>query len=286
MDPSDLVGLPYFNADHTKSDFIPPSYFPLEDDEVPTGYNGWLIFFDELSSAAPSIQASSYKIILDKMVGQSKLHKKVLMIAAGNKASDKAITHRMSTALQARLVHYELEINSNDWLNWAMENEIDYRIIAYIKFKPSALFQFKPDHNDATYATPRTWHFLSKLIEDEISLTHEILPMITGTISEGSGREFNAYCQVFDKLPTFDQIAADPKGIEVPTEPSILYAVTSMIASKMTKDTVDKLMGFVNRLPIEFAIILLQQALRGNVGLLQTKGIKEWMGNNSKNLFD
>ena len=285
MDPTSLDGLPYFNDDHTKSDFIPPAYFPLENDPIPADYKGWLIFFDELSSAPPSVQAASYKIILDKMVGQHAIHKKVIMVAAGNKTTDRAITHRMSTALQARLIHFQLEINSEDWLNWAMENKIDYRIIAYIKFKPMALFQFKPDHNDATFACPRTWHFLSKLITPEPTLSHDLLPMITGTISEGSGREFNAYCQIFDKLPTFDQIVADPKKLEIPTEPSVQYAVTSMIAAKMTKDNVNSLMNFINRLPIEFAIICLQQALRGNVSLLQTKGIKEWMRLNSSDLF-
>jgi len=154
MDPTSLDGLPYFNADHTKSDFIPPAYFPLENYQVPEGYKGWLIFFDELSSAPPSVQAASYKIILDRMVGQHKMHKKVAMVAAGNKSTDKAITHRMSTALQARMIHFELEIDHQAWIAWAGKAKIDYRIMAYIGFKPSALFQFKPDHNDATFACP------------------------------------------------------------------------------------------------------------------------------------
>jgi hypothetical protein len=192
----------------------------------------------------------------------------------------------MSTALQSRLLHFEIELLPKDWVEWAIDNKIDYRVIAYINFKPAALNQFSPDHSDYTYACARTWEFISKLIISEPTLNHTLLPLLVAGLGEGAGREFNAYCQVFDKLPTFDEIVTNPEGIDVPTEPSILYAITSMIASRLTKDNVNKLMSFVNRLPIEFEIILLKQALRGNVGLLQTNGIKEWMSANSASLCE
>lgn len=243
-------------------------------------------FFDEITSCSPSIQAASYKILLDRMIGQQKIHPKVAMIAAGNKATDKAITHRMSTALQARLIHFELSVNSNQWLDWAATAGIDYRIMAYIGFKPTSLHMFEPAHNDCTYSCPRTWTFLSDLIKKEPILNHEILPLLTGTIGEASGREFNAYCQIFDQLPNFKDIEAKPTTIDMPSEPSILFAITSMIVYQITKDNIDVLMLFVTRLPIEFQIIMLRQALKSNMALLQAKSIKDWIAANNKLLVD
>ena len=129
--------------------------FPIEGDAIPKGYSGWLILFDELTSAVPALQAAAYKILLDRMVGLHKLHKNVALMAAGNLETDNAIVHPMSTALQSRLAHLELVVDAMEWVNWAASNQIDHRITSYINFKPGNLYTFSPDHTDNTYASPR-----------------------------------------------------------------------------------------------------------------------------------
>ena len=286
MDPVDLNGLPFPSADGKRMDFIPPAYFPLEGDDLPDGKEGWCLFLDELNSAPLSIQSAAYKLILDRKVGQQYLHKNVLIIAAGNKASDKAITNKMGTALQSRMVHLELHVDVEDWLKWAEKNHIDYRILAYINFKSSALFVFDPNHNDVTFACPRTWAFLSKIIKDEVQLTYDLLPLMAGTISEGAAREFRAFSDIFQDLITLPEILANPAGVSVPQEPSTQYALTSMISEKITEANCDKLMVFISRLPIEFQIILLRQAIARNNKLFKTQGLKKWLSVNSAEIID
>ena len=70
----------------------------------PTYYAGWLLFLDEFNSASVAVQAASYKIVLDRMVGKGHLHKNVAVVCAGNLESDGAIVEQMSTPLQSRLV--------------------------------------------------------------------------------------------------------------------------------------------------------------------------------------
>lgn len=55
--PEDLNGLPMRKGD--KAAFLPFENFPVEGDKVPEGYNGWLIFLDELTSAPKSVQAAA-----------------------------------------------------------------------------------------------------------------------------------------------------------------------------------------------------------------------------------
>lgn len=152
-DPCDLMGFPMIDGE--KASYKPMDTFPIEEDPIPKGYNGWLLFMDELNSAAPAVQAASYKIILDRMVGNHKLHKNVAIVAAGNLETDNAIVQPMSTALQSRMAHLELVVDSKEWVDWASSNEIDYRITSYINFRPDALYTFSPDHTDKTYASPR-----------------------------------------------------------------------------------------------------------------------------------
>lgn len=151
-DPTDMLGMPFISGNRT--DNHPPVSFPIAGDEPPKGKNGWILFFDEINSAPLSVQAASYKIILDRMVGNHKLHPKVAIVAAGNLDSDKAITNRISTALQSRMIHFELEVDHKSWLEWANNNEVDYRIKSFIGFKPEMLHHFDPNHKDNTFPTP------------------------------------------------------------------------------------------------------------------------------------
>ena len=152
-DVTDLCGFPQIV--NNKASYVPMDTFPIEGDTVPKGYSGWLLLFDELTSAVPALQSAAYKILLDRMVGLHHLHKHVALMAAGNLETDNAIVQPMSTALQSRLAHLELVVDSKEWVNWATSNGIDHRITAYINFKPGNLYTFNPDHTDKTYASPR-----------------------------------------------------------------------------------------------------------------------------------
>jgi hypothetical protein len=114
-----------------------------------------MIFFDEMNSAPRGVQASSYKIVLDRMIGQKKLNKNVAIVCAGNLATNNAIVEEMSTALQSRMGHIEVMIDTNDWLDWAFPKGVDHRITSYLQFKPGNIHTFSPDHSDKTYACPR-----------------------------------------------------------------------------------------------------------------------------------
>lgn len=149
-DVTDLNGFP--KLDGAKATYLPMDTFPIETDSIPDGYSGWLIFLDELNSANKSLQACAYKIILDRMVGQHKLHKNVSIICAGNREEDNAVVNQLSTALKSRMVSIQLDIDYKSWLTWAEATNIDYRVNAYINFKgDEGLFDFDPERVNNAY---------------------------------------------------------------------------------------------------------------------------------------
>lgn len=284
-DPSDLLGFPTINDEHTKSGYVPMNTFPIKGDKIPKGKSGWILFLDEFNSAPLSVQAAAYKIVLDRQVGEFALHDNVAIVCAGNLATDKAITNRMSTAMQSRLIHLELQTDHKSWIEWAHNNKIDYRITSYIEFKPGNLHNFNPNHNDHTFPCPRTWEFTSKLISHWPELPVEKIAILAGTIGEGPAREFHTFVQIFDSLPKLSELLLNPTGVSMPTEPSIQYAITGLLIHNMDENNVDKLMQFLERLPIEFQIITLQGMLKRNKGLLSTQPVKLWIKNNSCELL-
>jgi len=210
-----MNGFPSLNEDRTRSHYAPPDTFPIEGDPLPEGKDGWLLFFDEMNAAPLSVQAAAYKIVLDRQVGNHNLHEKVAMVCAGNLTTDKAIVSRLSTAMQSRLIHFNLQISNKAWIDWAGANDIDHRIIGYINFRPGNLHKFDPNHNDNTFPCPRTWAFLSRIIKDMPVLTVKDLPIMAGTIGEGPAIEFRGFTEIYESLPTIQQMITSPETVNI-----------------------------------------------------------------------
>ena len=284
-DPTDLNGFPTVNAERTKAGYIPMDVFPIESDEVPNGYCGWLILLDELTSAPLAVQAAAYRLVLDREVGIHKLHPNVCIMGAGNLATDKAHVNRMSTAMQSRLVHFEMKTDVNQWINWAATNNIDYRIISYIQYRPEMLHDFAPTQNDKTFPCGRTWEMVSKLIAPLKTISTKHLPLIVGAISEGPAREFLGFTKIFDSsLPKIHDILNNPDAVVIPNEPSISYALSGLLTNHMDVTTAPAIMKVVNKMGMEFQMITLTQSIKRNRELNRLPEIQKWVVDNAPDL--
>jgi len=284
-DPTDLAGFPQIDVARQKAGYLPMDTFPLEGENPPAGYNGWLLFFDEANSAPKAVQAAAYKVILDRMIGQRLLHKNCALVAAGNLETDGAIVEEMSTALQSRLAHIELTVDSDSWVEWAQNNDVHHMITSFIQFKPGQLYTFKPDHTDKTYACPRTWEFANRVMKVTEDGSPNRLPMLAGTLSEGVAREFLTFVKIFADLPKMAQIVAAPETIKVPNEPSILYALTGSLAHNATTDNFGSLMKFISRLPVEFQVVTMRETIRRNKTMMSHAAVQKWVTESAAKLF-
>ena len=285
-DPTDLLGFPAHTADGKRMGYLPPEEIPLQGlDNVPDGYKGWILFLDEFSSAVQAVQAAAYKVTLDKQVGKHDLHEKCAVICAGNKSTDGAIVNRMGTAMQSRLIHLELTVDVKGWLSWAAENNVDHRVISYIEGHPNELHAFKPDHDDKTFACPRTWEFASKLIKDK-EPGPRTLNLLIGTLSAGIANSFNAYIRYFSEMPTIAEITKDPAGTEIQEEPALQHAVSHMVAAYLTEKNAPALIQYIKRMPLEFGTTCLRTALKRKRELLKVPSIREWSHEVGEELFE
>lgn len=282
-DPTDLLGFPSIVG--KKAGYVPMETFPIEGDPIPEGYNGWLLFLDEFNSASTAVQAAAYKLVLDRMVGLLHLHKNVAIVCAGNLETDGAIVQPMSTALQSRLVHFELVVDAEEWCDWAMTKGIDHRCTDYIKFKPGNLYTFQPNHTDKTYACPRTWEFANRILKNVDTGDMDLLPLLAGTLSEGVAREFITFIKIYDSLPKMSDIQDKPETVRVPEEPSILFALTGSISHNMTQSTAGQLIKYVSRLPAEFQVVTLRDCVRRNKEMLSHAAVQKWVSESSARLF-
>lgn len=284
-EPVELSGFPYFNQDTKKATYFPVDTFPLDTDPIPDGYKGFLLLLDEFSSCPTATQSAAYKLVLDRQVGQHKLHPSVFIIAAGNLEGDNAIVNPMSSALVSRFAHFEVVINTQDWLEWAASNDIDYRITSYINFKPNHLYTFHPDTADKPYASPRTWAMLSRVIQDR-KVSDIPIVVLASLLGEGVAYEFNTYLQLQNELPTFESIITKPKEVEIKPELSIKWAIMGMIAHKISPATTEPCITFLERFPKELLVVAIREIRLRHPNLLnESKEFSTWFNKVALELF-
>lgn len=273
-DPTDLLGFP--NIQNGRAVYAPPADIPIVGDAIPDGYEGWVLFLDEMNAAPKAVQAAAYKTI-DRMVGQSKIHPNVFIIAAGNKNTDGAIVNTMSSATISRILNVEMVASLVDWTKWALSAGIDSRIISFVNWKKELFYKFDPKNLREPFPCPRTWHNASKYICGLPVSVGDDLEAVGGIVGSGAAREFLEYCEVFRELHTIEQIMADPTGISVPSEPSTRWAMCSHVADNMKPSNADVLMQYIQRLPVEFQIIAIQSAFQRDPHLTQVQSVMDWI---------
>lgn len=257
MEPTDLQGLPWIQDGTAK--FNPFDVFPLEDSPIPEGYSGWLLFLDEFNSASKATQAAAYKLVLDRQVGFHQLHSHCFVVAAGNKLTDNAIVNQLSTAMISRVIHLNMDVNFEDWRdNFAIPQRIDERVIAYLSMYPTKLMEFDPDREDQTFPSPRTWHFVSKLIQANNNKVDEAsIPLLAGAITLEHASAFVQFCKVYKDLLSIDTILKNP-DVDPPADLATLWATVIHLINKTDVQNFPKLVKFIDKLPATFQIIYLR----------------------------
>ncbi len=89
FNPVDLRGIPTANADKTLSVWLKPQIFQMDESEDVIN----ILFLDEITAAPQSVQAAAYQITLDRVIGEHKLPENCIVIAAGNRVTDKSVAY-------------------------------------------------------------------------------------------------------------------------------------------------------------------------------------------------
>jgi len=216
LEPTDLRGYPFRNPETNAMEWSPPSDLPSED--FASDYDNVILFLDELNSAPPSVQAAAYQLVLNRRVGQYKLPDNVRIVAAGNRETDRGVTYRMPAPLANRFRHINMEVNFDDWQKWAINNDVSPDVIGYLSFSKGDLFDFDPKSSSQSFATPRSWNFVSEMLSVsgfDNADTLEQKAEIAGAIGEGMAIKFIEHRKIASKLPNPDQIlAGDVKKLD------------------------------------------------------------------------
>jgi len=255
MEPTDIRGIPFYNKDIGKMDWAPPVELP--DEEMAKDYPIVVLFLDELNSAAPSVQSAAYQLILNRRIGKYRLPKNVVMVAAGNRESDKGVTYRMPTPLANRFLHQEMKVDFASWQEWAVTHKVHKDVVGYLSFAKQDLYDFDSKSSSRAFATPRTWSFVSELLEEDDSDDNTLTNLIAGTVGEGLAVKFMAHRKISGRMPQPEDILNGKVTTLDVKEVSAMYslvismcyelkaAVENKVESKKFHEMADNFLGYM-----------------------------------------
>lgn len=258
FNPIDLRGIPTANADKTLAVWLKPQIFQMDSSDKVVN----ILFLDEISAAPQSVQAAAYQITLDRIIGEHKLPDNCIVIAAGNRVTDKSVAFKMPKALANRLLHIEVSSNFNAWKSWAIRNGINSKVLGFLSFRNEYLHNENTNSDDLAFCTPRSWEMVSNILNTITDDVEKVYPLISGLVSTGAAIEFKTWCNVYNNLPNIEDIF-DGKDVKVPTKIDVLYAlVYAMISyARNHKDDLKRIgnsIAFAEKLPPDYSVVLMK----------------------------
>jgi AAA domain (dynein-related subfamily) len=166
--PEDVSGIPRIVGE--RSVFCPPRVL------LPESAEPFCLFLDELPACAPDVQKAFYSLLLERRIGEYALPPGTWVVAAGNRAQDRALVRSLSSALVNRVALLNIRVDIDEWLDWAKRASIRADVRSFIEYMPDALNRAIPDE-PGPFSTPRAWALLSRAIdlaESSGILTREI----------------------------------------------------------------------------------------------------------------
>jgi hypothetical protein len=286
FNPIDLRGIPTANAEKTLAVWLKPKIFQM--DEGSDVVN--ILFLDEISAAPPSVQAAAYQITLDRTIGEHKLPDNCIVIAAGNRVTDKSVAYKMPKALANRLCHLEIESDFKGWKEWAIRSGINEKVVGFLSFRPTYLMKFDATNDDCAFATPRSWEMVSNILSHVSDDIDKCYPLIAGCIGIGAAVEFRTWCAVYEELPDIEEIF-EGRCDNVPQQTDVMYAVVSCMVSYAArhKDDMRKIANsiqYAQKLPPDFATVLLKDYMVLEPGykqrLMSVPEFSAWLSKNGR----
>lgn len=237
-------GIPMFEG--KTLEYKMPWWYPAADDpEVP---EFGILCFDDRGQASADLQKVMANIIDARNLHGRAIKPGWMVLSTANRVKDRAGAGRTLSHLSNRETIVQFDVSADDWREWAAgTGNVHPDVLAFIKINPTALMpEFNPlvDAN----ATPRSWvKGVSQVLD--ICPPRALTEVLTGAIGEALAREFVGFRELKDKLPTLDDVIADPVNTVIPEPNDHMYVVCSYLAYNACAENIDALMTYINRFP-------------------------------------
>ena len=256
-EPSDFAGLPIVDngsvGGSSHVSFAPPAW-ALSLATAGTG----LVFFDEVSTAPPAVQAALLRVVLERTVGDLTLPESVSVVAAANPAEQAADGWELSPPLANRFCHLDWPVDartvaagfSGGWPSPeppSLPDHWERRILifrswiaGFLTVRPMLALAVPEDAAGAgrAWPSPRTWDMVARLqAAADAGAVGELATsmLVRGCVGPGPGVEYLTWLAEAD-LPDPEAVLANPDKFTLPDRGDRAYAALTSVAAAVAAD--------------------------------------------------
>jgi len=186
----------------------------------------------------------------------------------------------MPPPLANRFVHFEMEVDFNDWKTWAYTAKIESAIIAYLAYDKSMLFTFDARSNEKSFATPRSWEYVDSIIKSGID-AELILDSISGAVGREAAIGYLSFKKVMKDLPDLNTIMDGSLRELEEEDPKVMMALAIGLVNALienpSEEAIDNVLTFSLLLPGEFSIMLVKDMQQSSIDVEGSEAWGAWV---------
>ena len=260
MDLGDIA-MPVVNHDTRTTTYYPNARFKMH-----TG-KPVIIMLDEYTKGAQPVMNMLHPLFEknNPRLGDVSRHPDSMVFLTGNLSSD-GVGDNMKAHTRNRIVTVVVrKPNAEEWVSWAVDNGISAEVCAWVTQFPHALasyldgsqegnpFIFNPKRVQQAFVSPRSLETASNIVRRRDQLDYEsVISALTGAIGEAGARGLEAFITYADQLPVWESIIQNPTTAKIPVDAGACAVVAFGAIAKVTKETMDKFMSYLERFEAEW----------------------------------
>jgi len=239
--PEHITGYPYVENGIMR--YARPEWWPTEPKTV--------LFVDEIGQCPVAVQNVAMQLIHERRVGPHVLPEDCIVIAAGNRAEDRAGSTVLQTALRSRFFPvFEVEPTADEWCEHAKLADFHPLVIAYVQAIAKKVVDFNPKDRGG-FLTLRTLEQASDLLTafGEDPDHPDLSAALHGTIGDDHASAMLAFIKTVANLPAYDDVRSDPATAKVAED--MVEAVARMLAKHARFSHGSQLVAYIKRYQLE-----------------------------------
>ena len=253
-EPSDLAGLPVVGPDGSVR-LAPPAWAR----RLAEADGRSICFFDEFSTAQPSLQAAALRVLTHGEVGALQLPSTVSFVAAANPIDVAAAGWELAAPTASRFVHLDFAMPIDVFTECAvfgtwpslrvhdLPDDFDDAVVVemlfvtgFLKARTSQLSNIPKDAaaRGRAFPTPRTWGFVGRLLTlaREVGAPEEVVRLLVeGAVGEATAHEFMTWRSHLD-LPDPEELLNGGPADFRHRRPDQLHVILQGVVAALDRD--------------------------------------------------
>jgi hypothetical protein len=203
-----------------------------------------------------------------------------MVIAAGNRKTDRGVTFNLAAPLQNRMCDLDVSTTIDDFVSHAITRGIRPEILSMLQDRPDLLHKFEPTGDIKPFPSPRSWFAVSHTLELDLPVQDRV-EMIKGDVGEEAAMIFETHLRVWESMPRIEDILQG-KDVPVPKELNVRYCVAMGLATRLDATNFDKAWKFLEQMPGDVQTLTIKLAHKRDKSITKAKSFAAWaMANQS-----